>query len=696
VRARAVGPASAIDNAGDRRRFRQQGAGLRGACLKASLGGPKDARHFAIDRPSMLSFFRRLLRSRYGTPITVGFLILLMAGFGIQGFTNFTRETSLHTNDIASVNGVSISPEDVRGRVQQTIESARQQNPDINTQQFLAEGGLEQTVESMETGLALEQFADNAGLIVSKRLIDGEIASVPAFRGLDGKFDQARYNQLLQTRGFTDASLRSDIKRQALSQWIVSGPTARAYMPAQVALPYAQMLLEHRTGSAVLVPATAMPAGSAPSDQQLGDYYKAHQLRYTLPERRVFRYALVTPEQVKVQATPSDAELQAAYKAGQSKYAPVEKRTIKQLIVLDQNTANGIAAKIKGGTAIDAAAKAAGLSAATIKDVTKPALATQTSQALADAAFAGAKGTVIGPLKSSLGWHIAVVDAITNNPGTSFEQARPELVTQVTTKKTGELLAQMAESVDSSTTGSTFDEIIKDNKLTPATSPALLATGVNPDDPKSTADPKMAPLIKAAFAMAANDDPSVVQADKDGSFAVVKLDRIVAAAPRPLAAIKDQVAKDYQLDHQLQLAGETANKIANAVKGGASLEAAIAASGAKLPAPEKLDLTRGQALNSQQLPPQGRMLFSVAPKQARRIDAPNRTGYIVVYTAEVQTGNLASQPQIVLGAQQQLGRVAQQELPQELLTAIRKLAKIARNDAAVQKLRGELGGTAAQ
>jgi len=645
----------------------------------------------------MLSFFRRFLRSRYGTPFTVGFLVVLMAGFGLGDLLNFNRRTALGGNDIATVGNEHVSPEQVRTEVQQLLNDARQRNQDVTIQQFLAQDGLNLTIQRIESDIAIRQLADAAGIVASKRLIDGEIASAPALHGLDGKFDQKRYEELLQQRNMSDAALRNEIRRTFLSRWIVAAPLDRPFAPAQLAIPYAQMMLEHRTGLMTLVPAAAMPVGEAPTDQQLAQYYADHKLRYIVPERRVIRYALVTPEQIKAQAVPTDAELQAAYKAAKDKYAPVQKRTLRQLIVLDQASATNIAAKIKGGTAIDKAASDAGLSTATLKDLTKSALATQTSQALADAAFSAAKGGVIGPIKTGLGWHIAVVDAIDDNPGKSFEQARDELLPQVTQKKTADLLRQMAESVDSSTNGSTFDEIVTDNKLMPTVSPALLPTGINPDDPNTAADPKLAPVLKAAFAMAADDPPSVVQIGQDNSFALVKLDRIVAAAPRPLAAIKDQVTKDLQLDRQLQAARDAATKIVRAIGAGTPFAAAIAAAGVKTEKPTRLDLTDGQVLNGgPQVPPPAKMLFSMQPKQVRMLDAPNRAGFVIVYAESVQPGNIAATPQIVAQSRQQLARVTQQELEQQLLLSVRKQVKIARNPAAIQKLQSELSGSATE
>ena len=48
------------------------------------------------------------------------------------------------------------------------------------------------------------------------RLIDSELAQVPAFKGLDGKFDQNAYNAVLQQRGLAQQEYRPGTVRAKL------------------------------------------------------------------------------------------------------------------------------------------------------------------------------------------------------------------------------------------------------------------------------------------------------------------------------------------------------------------------------------------------------------------------------------------------------------------------------------------------
>src|SRR3546814_12058651 len=77
------------------------------------------------------------------------------------------------------------------------------------------------------------------------------------------------------------------------------------------------------------------------------------------------------PDRVADAAKPSDAEIAQAYSQQKDRFAAKETRTLKQVIVADRAAADALAKKVASGTAIDAAARAAGLEASTIPDVEK-------------------------------------------------------------------------------------------------------------------------------------------------------------------------------------------------------------------------------------------------------------------------------------------------------------------------------------
>src|SRR3546814_11765339 len=81
----------------------------------------------------------------------------------------------------------------------------------------------------------------------------------------------------------------------------------------------------------------------------------------------VIQYALFDSAAVPVPAV-TDAEIAKVYKDNAAQYAASETRRFAQVILPDQAAANALAAKVRGGTSLAAAAQAAGLSASTTGD----------------------------------------------------------------------------------------------------------------------------------------------------------------------------------------------------------------------------------------------------------------------------------------------------------------------------------------
>ena len=82
--------------------------------------------------------------------------------------------------------------------------------------------------------------------------------------------------------------------------------TMPAVSPA-LARPYAALLLEERKGDATFIAASALAPTTTPDDKVLATYLTQNRARYSLPERRVLRYAVFDRSAVPV-APVTDAE----------------------------------------------------------------------------------------------------------------------------------------------------------------------------------------------------------------------------------------------------------------------------------------------------------------------------------------------------------------------------------------------------
>ncbi|MEP9400646.1 peptidylprolyl isomerase [Sphingomonas silueang] len=644
----------------------------------------------------MLGFFRRMTKSKVGIFVGLALLAVIAVGFAMADLNGLRPSGGANGATVATVGDTKITDAQLIERVRNDVQVAAQRQPGLDVAQYMAAGGFDGSLDRAISDAALMQFARDHGLVVSDRYVDGQIASIPAFQGLDGKFDKRTFEQALARARITQAQLRDDIRRATLTRLMLARTIESSFLPNQIALPYASLSKEARSGQVAFVPVAALPAPAAPTDEQLQAYYTANRARYTIPERRVVRYAIVTPASVAAQSQPTDAEVQAAYRANAQRFAPSQTRTVAQVVVADQAAANRIAQGVRGGQAITAAAAAAGLEATTLTDQTKQQLATRTSAAVADAAFAAQQGAVVGPVRGPLGFVVAKVEAVKQVPGKTLEQARPELVAELARTKGATALGAVQEKIDGGITdGATFDEIVKDAGLTAQATPPVTAQGIDPLKPAQP-DPTLAPIVQAAFAAEAGDAPQLVQTGSDGTFALVSTGDVTRAAPRPLAEIRDQVIGQYRQDQAMKAARAIAQAIVTKVNGGAPIGTAVQQSGARLPAPRPLGASRQQLSQlGGQVPPALSLLFSMAPKKARLTAAPDGSGWIVVYLDGIQRGDASKDAQAITGVGRELGRLTGNEYAEQFVEAVQRQVGVKRNAAAINRVRGELAGGAA-
>lgn len=644
----------------------------------------------------MLSFFRRIVNSKVGVIVTfvvLGVIALAFAAGDVTG-TRTSGMGGLTGNNVAKVGKGAVSVADLRSAAENEVQGIRQQQPTFDMAQFVAGGGLDATLERSITGVALDEFGRAQGMVVSKRAVDGQIASIPGLQGPNGKFDPSLYQRILAERKLTDATIRRDIARDMIAQQLTLPTVGASQMPQQLALPYASLLLEKRAGQIGIIPIQAVANTAAPSDADIATYYQRNIARYTVPQRRVVRYALVTPDAVKAGVTPTDAEIAQAYQADRAKYAASEKRTITQVIVGTQAGAGAIAAKVKGGASLADAARAAGLEASTQAGVTKTAYAGIVSPTVADAVFAAAKGGVVGPVKGVLGYVVARVDGVEQVPGRSLDQVRGEIADTLAKAKQAQALTDLRDKIDDAVSkNATFDEVVADHKLQAVTTPPLLASGADPENAAAKPDPALAPLLAAAFQAEEGDAPELVTTGTDGGFAIAALGRIVPAAPEPLAKIRSAVARDLMIDRARQAARKVAADVVAKVNKGAPLAQALGQTGLKLPASQPIAASRAQiAANPRGAQPPLVLMFSMAQGTAKMIEAPNNSGWLIVKLDRIDAGNATGNANVINATRADLGRSIGREYAEQFARAVRAQVGVKTDAKAVAKVRAELTG----
>lgn len=641
--------------------------------------------------------FRRLSKSKLGTGILILFLLLILASFAVADISNLRSGGSLPQNTLARVGDVELTAAELDTAMQRRLGQVREQNPQATYADLAPD--FDAIVNALIQERTLWAYAREHGFTVSKKLVDAEIVKLPGVRGLDGRFSDAAYRAFLAQQRLTDAQLRRDIETGLLQRLVIAPVAANVRIAQGIARPYADLLLERRSGSLALLPFAAFAGGPAPTPAELATFYRQNAARYTIPERRTFRIARITAEQLGPIAA-TEAEIAAYYRDNQATYGGVEKRVLSRATLADRNAIAVIAARARAGGTFAAAAAPAGFSASDVSvgPQTRAELAAKAGDAVAAQVFAAPAGSVVGPLQSSTGFDVIKVESIQPASGRSLDAARAEIAEKLTAEKRKNALADLVGRIeDSLADGRTFEEVAAANKLPVLATPALTRAGVAPDQPAFKLPADYAAVPGASFDIGAEDDPVVEPLPNEGGYVLVDVADVVPAAPAPLATIQERVAKDFLDSRARTQANAAATRVLAAVARGTPLAEAIAALGqAGVRPPEPVELVRGSlaqfAQQRQEVPPPLRILFTLAPGKAQRAAGPS--GIYLVKLDKVVPGNAASDPQLIASEVTGLQRTAGEELALQWLAAAQKELKVNRNEEAIRAARSRILGGA--
>ena len=541
---------------------------------------------------------------------------------------------------------------------------------------------------------AIATFGKSVGIVASDRLIDSEITQLPAFKGLDGKFSEEAFRQALQQRGVSEALVREDLRQGLIARQIMVPAGFGSVAPGELARRYATLLKDRRVGAVAVLPADRFAPAAPPSDKELADFYAANRDTFIRPERRVIRYAAFDETALKSGPAPTEAEIAARFTANKAQYAALETRRLTQLIVPTEAAAKAIVAEVGAGKSLEAAASAKGLAASSLGSVAKTALSGQSSQAVADAAFAAAQGKLAVPARSALGWHVLRVDAIETRPARTLDQTRGEIVTQLTAEKHRTALTDLLTRIeDQFGQGGNLAEAAKELGIAVQQTQPVTADGAVYQNPAERAPPVLARVLQTAFAMEQENEPQIAEVEPGKTFVIFDVSSIEASAPAPLKDIRQDVVTAYMIRKGFDAAQAAGKTVQAEVRKSGDLGKAIAALGKPLPPVQSVNMDRAElARMGQQVPPPLALFFSMAQGTVKLLPAPGNRGWFVVYVKGIQPGQIAEGDPLLAATQRELGQIAGAEYAQSLRNAIVAEVGVKRNPAAIKALCDQLGG----
>ena len=402
----------------------------------------------------MLQFIRD---KAAGTVFKVMFGVLIVSfavwGIGDYAFLRRGDDTAI------AVGERKINVRELDGEYRQARDRIKRMLGGQVDDTLLAQFGiLDQTVERLTGQAALDAEIARLRLVTSDAIIRQRIASDPNFRGPGGQFDRFLFQRLLYENGYSEQRyielLRADIARQQLVDAVEAG----VRVPDTLVETIYRHRNEKRTGERVFVANASFDDVGTPSDDDLKKTYDANGERFSAPELRALSAVRVSAADVQAQVQIDERALEDEFQQRKREFDRPEQRELKQMLFAEEAAAREAAAKIAGGKTFDAVvAETPGQS----PDRVGLGLVTreETLPAIAELAFAAEPGKVVGPVQTSFGWHIVLVERVEPGVASKLADVRDRIEPALRARMAADRAFEIANKLeDQVTRGRSLDE----------------------------------------------------------------------------------------------------------------------------------------------------------------------------------------------------------------------------------------------
>lgn len=520
--------------------------------------------------------------------IVMGFIIL---SFAIWGIGDIFR--GFGANKLAEVGGEEITTEAFRNAYQTELQRIQRQARRAITNDEAKRFGLDRQVLSrLLSEAALNQETHALGLAISDAEIAKAIANDPSFKGPDGQFDRARFDELLRDNGLNEKAFVRDQRGFYLRHELVDPLTAGLQLPKAMLEAIHRFQAETRSVDFVVLPASSVGPVASPSEDELRKYFDDRKLGYSSPEYRSLVTLTLTPESIAKPQNVSDADAQKRYDETKGdKFGSPEKRSVEQIFFTDETAAKAARDKLDAGASFEDIVKDQGL---TLKDVSLGVVthAQLIDKDVADVAFALPKSAVSAPVKARFGTVLLRVTKIEPSSVKPFAEVADEIKRDIAIERARAEIARLHDAVeDQRASGKSLAEAAKSAGLEPRTIDSVDAAGKDLSGAPVAGLTNGPALLKAAFASDVGVDNDTLTLPQGGYqwFEVAKIDK---ARQKTFEEARSDVEKAWRDDETAKLLSAKTIDMGKRLDVGEPI-AAVAASAGNLEVKHASDVKRG-------------------------------------------------------------------------------------------------------
>ncbi|HGE6881564.1 TPA: peptidylprolyl isomerase [Citrobacter amalonaticus] len=502
--------------------------------------------------------------------IIVSFILTGVSGYLIGGGNNYA----------AKVNDQEIS----RGQFENALNSERnrmqQQLGDQYSELAANEGYMktlrQQTLNRLIDEALLDQYARELKLGISDEQVKQAIFSTPAFQ-VDGKFDNNRYNAIVNQMGMTADQYAQALRNQLTTQQLISGVAGTDFMLKGETDELAALVAQQRVVREATIDVNALAAKQSVTDQEVASYYEQHKNSFMTPEQ--FRVSYIKLDAASMQKPVSDEDIQSYYdqhqdqftQAQRSRYSIIQTKTEDEAkAVLDALNKGGDFAALAKEKSADIISARNGGDMGWLEDATTP-------EELKNAGLKE-KGQLSGVIKSSVGFLVVRLDDIQPAVVKPLNEVRDDIAAKVKQEKALDAYFALQQKVSDAANNDT--ESLAGAEQAAGAKAVQTGWFSHENLPEELNFKPVSDAIFDGALVGENGAPGrnsdIITVDGDRAF-VLRISDHKAEAVKPLSEVKDQVTALVKRNKAEQQAKLDAEKLLVELKAGKGAEAMKAA-----------------------------------------------------------------------------------------------------------------------
>lgn len=460
---------------------------------------------------------------------------------------------------VATINGASISVQQLRQAVRQVRSNARQK---VNPKMVLT-----QLIRQKKT----QKVVDRLGFVMGPQATVAYVQSLPYFK-VDGQFSQSALSRYAYSQGMTLSEFYQKQAHNFAQMQLENGVVGSAFTLPKELQSQLSLSEQTRTFSVMTLPLQSVIDSVKITQAQVQQFYDNHKAQFVVPAQYRFNYVLLSPTALQKAAVVSDAQAKQYYQANVQRYTKPKRWYVERLLLTlpknptqsDLTRIEAIAKKMQPalkakawGSLVDQAKKDRQYTRQWVSSL-------QVSGKLLSMLSSLSPNQVSQPFMTREGFNFFRVIKLQAAKVSPFSEVKPEIIKMLKHQKVAAVFNEKSQDLSNLVFSSpdTLQTAAKALGLKVMTSSWISRKG---DGNGLFADPRVVALAFSSDVFDQHNNSRPISL-KDASLLVVRFKDKKPESQKPLQQVAQQIKQQLQREQAIRMAGVKVHEIMQQLK----------------------------------------------------------------------------------------------------------------------------------